>query len=290
MLYSSLVSELAGIARQRLPDLRPEWPDVAPFQLSAVGLDGCGFPLDVLVFNGLTPGHPLPVYGTHTIHALKGRCIGEIHLVASRLKELREHELEALLRLEIAACVDSFWNLGEARLQIGKNVEIDDIRSDHATLFGIPKCLERESVIESTNAVGKSILRWCSDAPQMIYSLTPRQFEELVCEAFSSQGYDVSLTPQSRDGGFDIFASKRSVLGPELLLVECKRYSPPNRVGIEIVQRLHGVASAMRATRGILATSSFFTAPAMEFVQTVPHQVGLVDYLSLQHLLYDARH
>ena len=43
--------------------------------------------------------------------------------------------------------------------------------------------------------------------------MSPRGFEELVAEMLSRLGYEVTLTPASRDGGKDIYAARRDHLG-----------------------------------------------------------------------------
>jgi restriction system protein len=42
--------------------------------------------------------------------------------------------------------------------------------------------------------------------PKDIFNITPRQYEELVAELMHDMGYEVTLTPATRDGGKDILA------------------------------------------------------------------------------------
>ena len=66
----------------------------------------------------------------------------------------------------------------------------------------------------------------------------------------------------SGDRGVDIYARRSNPLGPVLYVVECKRFSPERPVGPELVRALYGVVERERASRGILATTSFFTPGA----------------------------
>lgn len=134
--------------------------------------------------------------------------------------------------------------------------------------------------ITSTNEIVIELLK---KQPDLAWSLPPRKFEEIVAELLSKQGYDVELTPASGDGGFDMYAAKKEGLGRFLYLVECKRYRPPNKVGVEIVRSLHGVIQAKRATAGAIVTTSFFTGGAKEYQQALQYQLHLHDYLVLQH-------
>jgi len=121
--------------------------------------------------------------------------------------------------------------------------------------------------------------------PELLRDLSPRRFEEIVAGLLSKQGYSVELTPPTQDGGFDMFAARKDELGRFLFLVECKRYTPPNKVGVSIVRSLHGVVQQKQANAGIVVTSSFFTRGAKEFQQRLPYQVQLQDYFAIQKWL-----
>ena len=98
-------------------------------------------------------------------------------------------------------------------------------------------------------------------------SLDHKMLKEIVAEILDKKGYEVTLTPASGDGGFDIFPAWKEGLGQFLYLVECKRYVPPNKVGAEIVRSLHGVVQLQRATAGAIVTTSFFTSGAEKFTR-----------------------
>ena len=102
--------------------------------------------------------------------------------------------------------------------------------------------------------------------PSHLYNLSPRAFEEVIAEIFARQGFEVHLTKQSRDGGKDIIALYNKLGIHTKYIIECKRYTN-KPVGIELVQRLAGVRHALSANKAILATTSRFTSPAMEFAK-----------------------
>jgi HJR/Mrr/RecB family endonuclease len=101
-------------------------------------------------------------------------------------------------------------------------------------------------------------------------------------------GYQITLTPASRDGGKDIYAAKKDHLGTFLYVVECKRYAPDHPVGVGLVRQLNGVVQAEQATAGILAATSFFTREAKEFQRRISNQMSLKDYVGIQEWLKDA--
>jgi len=137
-------------------------------------------------------------------------------------------------------------------------------------------------VIVDTNRI---LLEQLRASPEELYSLDPRAFEELVADMLRERGYEITLTPATNDGGFDMFAAWKDDLGSFLYLVECKRYTPPNKVGVSVVRSLHGVVQQQQANAGIVVTTSFFTKGAREFQEHLPHQMQLRDYLSLQKWL-----
>jgi restriction system protein len=142
-------------------------------------------------------------------------------------------------------------------------------------------------IIIDVSSANEEILQILKKHPEMVWKLPSRKFEEVVAEILDRQGYEVSLTPASGDGGFDIYAARKEGLGQFLYLVECKRYVPPNKVGVEIVRSLYGVLQAKRATAGAIVTTSFFTAGAEAFQREVQHQLHLHDYIALQKWMTD---
>ena len=146
---------------------------------------------------------------------------------------------------------------------------------------------EYRRIVVSVSDANAEILDLLKREPELAWQLAPRRFEEIVAEILGRQGYDVTLTPASADGGFDIYAARKDGLGKFLYLVECKRYVPPNKVGIEIARSLYGVVQTQRATAGAIVTTSFFTAGAEAFRREVQHQLHLHDYIALQKWIAD---
>lgn len=142
-------------------------------------------------------------------------------------------------------------------------------------------------IIVDVSSANSQILAILHKKPELAWKLPPRKFEEIVAEILYKQGYEVSLTPLSGDGGFDIYAARKDGLGKFLYLVECKRYVPPNKVGVEIVRSLFGVVQTQRATAGAIVTTSFFTAGAEKFQREIQHQMHLHDYIVLQKWIDD---
>lgn len=85
--------------------------------------------------------------------------------------------------------------------------------------------------VSSTNS---EIVKRLKNDPSLAWTLPSGRFEEIVAEILNLQGYDVTLTRASKDEGFYIYAARKEGLGQFLYLVECKRFVPPNKVGVEV--------------------------------------------------------
>jgi len=148
---------------------------------------------------------------------------------------------------------------------------------------------EERQLISGVVIVTDDLLDRIHTKPDEMYSLTSRQFEELVAGLFERQGYEVTLTPASKDGGKDIYVAKRDPLGALMYLVECKRFARDRPVGVGLIRQLYGVVEQEDATGGILVTTSFFTKGAREFTEKLRYRLSLKDYIDLHKWIEQLR-
>jgi HJR/Mrr/RecB family endonuclease len=146
--------------------------------------------------------------------------------------------------------------------------QVDVLLSESAETIYLPK---KESLIilpEIISTFSPAIMKFLAENPKLLYQISDRDFEQLIAEIFALKGFEVELTAQTRDGGKDIIAFYRDQLGFRMkYIVECKRYAWHNPVDISIVQRLEGVRHSLDAHKGILATTSRFTQPAIDWAK-----------------------
>lgn len=128
------------------------------------------------------------------------------------------------------------------------------------------------------STIDEEIKAYFARHPDRLYQLTPRRFEELVADILRDLGFECDLTPTTRDGGCDIYAHIRNQVTAFLLFVECKRYRPDRKVGIEVVQRVHGAAEAAGAHKGMIVTTSFFSQPAIREQRRVSTRMELANF------------
>jgi DNA-directed RNA polymerase specialized sigma24 family protein len=143
----------------------------------------------------------------------------------------------------------------------------------------------RELEIRITEITEEVIARLAAD-PTQLYGLTPRRFEELVAELYRRRGFETTLTPLSGDGGADVLVVRHDELGSSLSVVQAKRYSPHNKVGVGIVRELQGTMLERGASAGVVLTTSWFTSGARKYEAAFRYRVSLQDYDGLIRLLH----
>ena len=148
---------------------------------------------------------------------------------------------------------------------------------------------EESRIVQLSNESWNRLIENLLQQPHDLYNLSPRNFEKLVAELLSRQGYEIQLTPKTRDGGRDVIARMESAFGPHLYLVECKRYSRDRPVGVSLIRALYGVVEAERATSGLVVTTSSFSTGALRFRDTVKHRISLADYNDLVQWLRNTK-
>ena len=133
-------------------------------------------------------------------------------------------------------------------------------------------------------AIRQRLVDRIAHRPELMRSLTPREFEELVAELYAGEGYEVELTPASNDGGYDILARQKVVFGTFTTLIECKRYAETNPIGVDVVRQLYGVVESEGAHAGVVATTARFTSGSVSFAEK-SKRIHLQDYFSLQDMM-----
>ena len=123
------------------------------------------------------------------------------------------------------------------------------------------------------------VLTWLKRHPADVDRVHPRSFEAIVAEVIKEKGWEIELTKQTRDGGFDILAIRTESLGFEIkMVIECKLYNPKKSVGCPIVDRIMGVSRREHADVAMVVTKSRFTDVAWHrWQQAVTRELSLID-------------
>jgi HJR/Mrr/RecB family endonuclease len=145
----------------------------------------------------------------------------------------------------------------------------------------------REALVQFGKTVAAAAVKEFAADPEKIDQLSPFQFEELVAELLRDLGYDVCLTPKTRDRGRDVLAyAKLAGQLNCLVLVECKKWRRDRTIEPAIVkQLLFTVRDQDRATHGMIVTTAQFTSGARALEKEYVWTLSLHDRADLQHWL-----
>ncbi len=91
---------------------------------------------------------------------------------------------------------------------------------------------------------------------------TGQEFELFCAEELERGGWQVRLTPASRDQGADLVAERRG----ERLVVQCKLLGRP--IGNHAVQEVVAARTHQHANRALVASNQRFTASCIELAAT----------------------
>lgn len=123
---------------------------------------------------------------------------------------------------------------------------------------------------------------------ETLAKVSPSYFEVIVLDLLHRMGYGASRADLQRvggsgDGGIDGVISLDK-LGLEKVYVQAKRWQ--GSVGRPEVQAFYGALAGQRATKGVVITTSSFTAQAIDFARSV-ERVVLVDGARLAELMIE---
>lgn len=136
-------------------------------------------------------------------------------------------------------------------------------------------------LVQVSRELNDALLERLAADPRLMYQLTPHKFEEIVGELLARQGFDVTATKASRDGGRDLIVRCHSSIASGLYFVECKRWAPDNHVGVGVLRTLYGVVESEGVTGGMIATTSTFTRDAQAYQQSIAYRLSLRDFSDL---------
>lgn len=176
------------------------------------------------------------------------------------------------------ALFDSMDGLQERLKGIGTDFIDIDLIPEFESESEEPEVKESQIIrLDETKRL-KKIISDVATNKKLMYQLPPRDFEEMVAELLRKQNFDVTLTKRTRDGGYDIIALQSLSGMHNKYLVECKRFGSNNPVGVEIVRSLLFVVQDIKANKGIICTSSYFSADVRrQFKEYLPYQLELRD-------------
>lgn len=161
---------------------------------------------------------------------------------------------------------------------LGKNAQLEYlVIGKKIVTFSLEDKIGKQSIISISSRVNDRMIMYFSKYPNELKTMNRRLFEEFIAELFDGFGFDIELTKRTRDNGRDIIAIK-NVETEIKYLIECKRPDPGNPIRIRPVRELFGVKQDEKATKAILATTSYFTKDAILFSERNKWELELKDF------------
>ena len=123
-----------------------------------------------------------------------------------------------------------------------------------------------------------------------IHAQPPDFFERLVIDVILAMGYGSNQADmahclgRSHDGGIDGII-RLDELGFDSIFIQAKRLKPGVAVPISDVRDFAGSLEARRATKGVLVTTTHFSAGAQDFCAQLSRKVVLIDGQQLAELM-----
>ena len=174
-------------------------------------------------------------------------------------------------------------NLRDAKLV---DVNLQGASLDNATLNPDDPVTNAKETNPPKHLEGRELLSIVAHKPDLIYWITPKQFDEIVATVFRSLNYQVERTTNSIDSGYDMIVTRTDpVIGRQRFLVEAKRTKKDYKVGESSIRTLYAALMRAGADKGILITTTGVTANARRLVNEMPNIVivdrdGLFDWIA----------
>lgn len=130
-----------------------------------------------------------------------------------------------------------------------------------------------------------------SEVLETVKKGTAEFFERLVVKLLVAMGYGGSIQDAGKavgktgDGGIDGII-KEDKLGLDNVFIQAKRYSEQS-IGSKIVREFIGSLTVHRARKGVLITTSTFTADAIACVKNLDQRIVLIDGKQLAELMIE---
>jgi restriction system protein len=143
-----------------------------------------------------------------------------------------------------------------------------------------------EETMEATSLLLRNSLG--QDLLAKIKTCSPKFFERLVVELLVKMGYGGSIADagttigQSGDGGLDGII-KEDKLGLDVVYIQAKRWE--GNVGRPTVQAFAGSLEGAKARKGVMITTSAYSADALSYVKNIEKRIVLVDGAQLVDLM-----
>lgn len=140
---------------------------------------------------------------------------------------------------------------------------------------------ESHKNISIENSEIDDLIKTIQKHPSLLYDVNPNKLEEIVARLLENYNYNVEITSQTRDGGYDLILTKNDIVDQKIM-VEVKRTSPNRKVGASSVRALYASLMNLSFDKGMLVTTSYLTSEAREIVKKTNGKIVAIEYEQLK--------
>lgn len=115
----------------------------------------------------------------------------------------------------------------------------------------------------------RKIINEIAKNPKQLQNLDWFNIEKVIAEIFESFGFDVTLTPPSKDGGKDIILECYQNESKKTFIVEIKHWKSGKKIGQKIAKEFLKVVLNEKRNCGLILSSSGFTNNLFEFITEI---------------------
>lgn len=132
------------------------------------------------------------------------------------------------------------------------------------------------SLVEGVSVAWFELVRQLAVDPNFLTKVPWRTVEEVIAGAYEREGFEVVLTPRSRDKGRDVIASKRGI-GAIRIIDQVKAYSRDRKVQPDDVRAIMGVLlREPNVSKAVVSTTSEFSPSILtEWRSYIPFRLEL---------------
>jgi restriction endonuclease Mrr len=177
----------------------------------------------------------------------------------------------------LARYIEPEWIFSEDRLDAAfqkSPLEIESVKSI-AEVFANPiqETPEEEKIELRVRAIVREsmarLAKIIAENPLALYSIEWRELEKIMAEVFSGIGFEVELTPPSKDKGRDIILNLKLNDGERSYLVELKHWLSESKVGGKPVRQFVNVVVNESRSGGIFLSTLGYTKNAFHAITEV---------------------
>lgn len=118
---------------------------------------------------------------------------------------------------------------------------------------------------------------------KLLSEMNWREFEKLIGVLLEKEGWKITITQATRDGGIDVVATKLDETVGEIKSVwQAKKYGPSNLVRLRDVRELSAIREEERASKALIVTTSRLTRDAIEWVKRDIYRLGYKEHEQLE--------